>query len=83
MKEANKLIEDFMLLANVRVARFLAKIHPDKNVPTRTSMYRFHDKPDPVILSALRVFVGRLGYDMPKRYPGNSESFFRVLIALG
>ncbi len=80
MKEANKLIEDFMLLANVRVARFLAKIHPDKNVPTRTSIYRIHDKPDPEKLSALRVFVGRLGYEMPKPNPGNSESLIRDLL---
>ena len=80
MKEANKLIEDFMLLANVRVARFLAKIHPDKNVPTRTSVYRIHDKPEPEKLSALRVFVGRLGYEMPKPNPGNSESLIRDLL---
>ena len=80
MKEANKLIEDFMLLANVRVARFLAKIHPDKNIPTRTSVYRIHDKPEPEKLSALRVFVGRLGYEMPKPNPGNSESLIRDLL---
>ena len=80
MKEANKLIEDFMLLANVRVARFLAKLHPEKNVPTRTSVYRIHDKPAPEKLSALRTFVGRLGYDMPKPNTGNAESLIRDLL---
>jgi ribonuclease R len=80
MKEANKLIEDFMLLANIRVARFLAKVHPEKNTPTRTSIYRIHDKPDPQKLSSLRTFVGRLGHEMPKPNPGNAESLIRDLL---
>ena len=80
MKEANKLIEDFMLLANVRVARFLAKLHPDKHVPTRTSVYRIHDKPDPEKLRSLRVFVARLGCEMAKPTKGNSESLIRDLL---
>ncbi len=80
MKEANKLIEDFMLLANVRVARFLAKIHQEKNVPTRTSVYRIHDSPDPEKLRSLRVFVSRLGYEMAKPNKGNSESLIRDLL---
>jgi ribonuclease R len=80
MKEANKLIEDFMLLANVRVARFLAKVHPEKKTPTRTSIYRVHDNPNPEKLQALRVFVRRFGHEMPKPNPGNSESLIRDLI---
>ena len=80
MQEANKLVEDFMLLANVRVARFLAKIHPNKNVPTRTSVYRIHDIPDPEKLSNLRVFVSRLGYEMAKPNKFNSESLIRDLL---
>ena len=80
MQEANKLVEDFMLLANVRVARFLAKIHPNKNVPTRTSVYRIHDIPDPVKLCNLRVFVSRLGYEMAKPNKFNSESLIRDLL---
>lgn len=80
MKEANKLIEDFMLLANIKVARFLAKIHPEKQTPTRTSIYRVHDKPDPEKLSALRLFVRRFGHEMPKPTPGNSESLIRDLL---
>ncbi|PCJ82000.1 MAG: ribonuclease R [Bacteroidetes bacterium] len=80
MKESNKLIEDFMLLANVRVARFLAKVHPEKNTPTRTSIYRVHDNPNPEKLQALRVFVKRFGHIMPKPNPGNSESLIRDLL---
>ncbi|MBM71769.1 MAG: ribonuclease R [Crocinitomicaceae bacterium] len=82
MKEANKLIEDFMLLANARVARFLAKVHPEKNIPTRTSVYRIHDTPDPDKVRALRTFVGRLGYEMSKPNKGNSKSLIRDLLLL-
>ena len=82
MKEANKLIEDFMLLANVEVARFLAKVHPEKRVPTRTAVYRVHDRPDPEKLKQLRVFVRRFGHEMPKPTPGNAESLLRDLICL-
>ena len=81
MKEANKLIEDFMLLANVEVARFLAKVHPEKRVPSRTAVYRVHDRPDPEKLKQLRVFVRRFGHEMPKPTPGNAESLLRDLIA--
>jgi ribonuclease R len=80
MKEANKLIEDFMLLANVEVARFLAKVHPEKQTPTRTAVYRVHDRPDPEKLKQLRVFVQRFGHDMPKPTPGNAESLLRDLL---
>ena len=81
MKEANKLIEDFMLLANVEVARFLAKVHPEKQVPSRTAVYRVHDRPDPEKLKQLRVFVRRFGHEMPKPTPGNAESLLRDLLA--
>ena len=81
MKEANKLIEDFMLLANVEVAKFLAKVHPEKRTPTRTGVYRVHDRPDPEKLSQLRVFVRRFGHEMPKPTPGNAESLLRDLIS--
>ena len=80
MKEANKLIEDFMLLANVEVAKFLAKVHSEKQTPTRTAVYRVHDRPDPEKLKQLRVFVRRFGHEMPKPTPGNAESLLRDLL---
>ena len=80
MRESNKLIEDFMLLANVRVARFLAKVHPEKKTPTRTSIYRVHDNPDPEKLQALRVFVRRFGHELPKPQKGNAEALIRYLL---
>ena len=44
-KESNKLIEEFMLLANKRVAEFVGRV-PEKKT-AKTFVYRIHDKPDP------------------------------------
>ncbi|MFK7755394.1 MAG: RNB domain-containing ribonuclease, partial [Flavobacteriales bacterium] len=66
MKDANKLIEDFMLLANRRVARFIAKPSEGK---AKTFVYRIHDLPNEQKLAELRTFVGHLGYDVPQLDP--------------
>jgi len=77
------LIEDFMLLANVRVSRFLA--HPKTKEgggekPSRTAVYRIHDRPDPEKLRSLRTFVAKFGIDMPKITGENAESALRHLL---
>jgi ribonuclease R len=59
-KESNKLIEEFMLLANKRVAEFVGK--KDKNKSVKTFVYRIHDKPDPDKLSTFNTFIQRFGY---------------------
>lgn len=59
-KEANKLIEEFMLLANKRVAEFVGK--KGENKPTKTFVYRIHDKPDPDKLATFNTFIQRFGY---------------------
>ncbi len=69
MKDANKLIEDFMLLANRRVARFIAK--PSSGKP-KTFVYRIHDLPNEQKLAELRNFVGHLGYEIPALEPGGN-----------
>ncbi len=58
--EANKLIEEFMLLANKQVAKYIGA--PEKGNPIRPFVYRIHDKPDPEKLSDLKLFVNRFGY---------------------
>lgn len=60
-KEANWLIEEFMLLANRRVAE---KIGKDKkgNKEAKTFIYRVHDEPNPEKLGIFTEFVGKLGY---------------------
>ena len=58
-KDANKLIEEFMLLANRKVSEFIGKQNPKK-----TFVYRVHDEPDDQKLAALQNIVGRFGYKM-------------------
>lgn len=61
-KDAHKLIEDFMLLANKRVAEFIGKT-TDKHA-ARTFVYRVHDEPDPEKLNTFARFVSKLGYNL-------------------
>ena len=56
-KDANKLIEEFMLLANKKVAEFIGKQDPKK-----TFIYRIHDEPDDEKLASLSNIAGRFGY---------------------
>ncbi|MDP3725807.1 MAG: ribonuclease R [bacterium] len=57
--ETNKLIEEFMILANVEVARFMSEI--DKNVK-QSFIYRVHDLPDTEKIKELERVMHVLGY---------------------
>lgn len=59
-KDANKLIEEFMLLANRTVAEKIGKVGKDKKA--KTFVYRVHDLPDPEKLDNLSQFISRFGY---------------------
>lgn len=61
MRDTNRLIEDFMLLANKRVA---AKVACVKDRTPRPFVYRVHDEPDPDKLIELKAFARRFGYDL-------------------
>lgn len=58
-KDANKLIEEFMLLANRSVAEFIGKQQPKK-----TFVYRVHDEPDDEKIAALENIIKRFGYKL-------------------
>ena len=58
-KDANKLIEEFMLLANRKVSEFIGKKDPKK-----TFVYRVHDEPDDSKLATLQNVVSRFGYKL-------------------
>lgn len=58
-KDANKLIEEFMLLANRKVAEYIGKQKPDK-----TFVYRVHDDPDEDKLMALNAIISRFGHKL-------------------
>jgi ribonuclease R len=61
-KEANMLIEDFMLLANRRVAELIGRKKDDKK--PRTFVYRIHDEPNQEKLQKFSEFLNKLGYKM-------------------
>ena len=67
MKEANFLIEEFMLLANKRVAAHVGKVQ--KGSEAKPFVYRVHDLPDPEKLQILKEFVGRIGYRLKSTKP--------------
>ncbi|WP_185217258.1 ribonuclease R [Sphingobacterium mizutaii] len=58
-KEAHKLIEDFMLLANRKVAEFIGRMGKGKN--KLPFVYRFHDVPNPETLTSFSLFASRFG----------------------
>jgi ribonuclease R len=60
-KEANWLIEDFMLLANRRVAERIAT-RKNKDGEANTFVYRIHDEPNPEKLVRFSEFLQKLGY---------------------
>ena len=59
-KDAHKLIEDFMLLANRKVAEFVSKKGKGKH--KYTFVYRTHDSPKPDSLASFAQFAARFGY---------------------
>lgn len=81
-KDANKLIEEFMLLANKRVAEYIGKKEITKGVGTKpkTFVYRVHDNPDPEKFENFARFVRRFGYEaMPMGEEKISSSINRLL----
>ncbi|MDL2230182.1 ribonuclease R, partial [Alistipes sp. OttesenSCG-928-L06] len=62
-KESNQLIEEFMLLANRKVAEFIGKKKPGQK-KERTFVYRIHDTPSPEKLGDFKSFITRFGYNM-------------------
>ncbi|MEM7380191.1 MAG: ribonuclease R, partial [Bacteroidota bacterium] len=74
-KDANKLIEEFMLLANKKVAEFIGKQKPQK-----TFVYRIHDEPDEEKLMALNGIISRFGHSLNFRNKKTiSESLNQLL----
>ena len=60
-KDANKLIEEFMLLANRKVAEFIGKAKGGK-LSNKTFVYRVHDEPDVEKLASLQNIISKFGY---------------------
>ena len=77
MKDANHLIEEFMLLANRRVAQKFSKKQSGKKNPF---VFRVHDSPDPDKLILLKNFVSGLGYKLKSVKPENASSALNDLL---
>ncbi|MCS7004937.1 MAG: ribonuclease R [Cytophagales bacterium] len=73
-KDAHKLIEEFMLLANRHVAEFVYKKKKGKQLAT--FVYRTHDDPDPEKVQQFSMFVKRFGFEFN---PENPEKIARAL----
>ena len=74
-KDANKLIEEFMLLANRTVAESIGKV--PKNVKPKVLPYRIHENPDPQKLLNLADFVKKFGHRL--KTTGNRTEISRNL----
>lgn len=61
-KDAHKLIEDFMLLANKSVGEYVYQFRNGKE--KNTMVYRIHEAPDPERIEELKQFAKRFGYQL-------------------
>ena len=77
-KDSNKLIEEFMLLANKQVAELIGKPGPRKK--EKTFVYRIHDKPDPEKLEKFNHFIKRFGYGIMTNSPATVSASMNQLI---
>jgi len=77
-KDSNKLIEEFMLLANKMVAELIGK--PGVRKKEKTFVYRIHDKPDPEKLDKFNHFIKRFGYGIMTSSPAAVSESMNQLI---
>ncbi|MFL0091763.1 ribonuclease R, partial [Tenacibaculum maritimum] len=77
-KDANKLIEEFMLLANRKVAEFIG--FSKGKATNKTFIYRIHDEPDIEKLASLQSIIGKFGYKIDTASKeSTSESLNKLL----
>ncbi|MEH1007697.1 ribonuclease R [Winogradskyella sp. ECml5-4] len=72
-KDANKMIEEFMLLANRKVSEFVGK-------QKKTFVYRVHDEPDESKLAQLQTIVARFGHKLNFKDKGSIASSLNNLL---
>ena len=77
-KDAHKLIEEFMLLANKKIATFIAK--PKKGEHVSPFIYRIHDKPDLAKIGVFNVFIDKFGYKLDFTHPDQISTSINKLL---
>lgn len=75
MGTANQLIEEFMLLANRKVAELVGK-----KMKGKAFVYRIHDKPDPEKIENFSHFITRFGYDIADKDGGSLPKSMNKLL---
>ncbi|WP_179413994.1 ribonuclease R [Mucilaginibacter sp. E4BP6] len=78
-KDAHKLIEDFMLLANRKVAEYVSKMGKGKH--KYTFVYRAHDSPKPESLTNFAQFAARFGYKINTKSDKETAKSLNYLMA--
>ena len=73
-KDANHLIEEFMLLANKKVAEYIGK-------QKKTFIYRIHDEPNEDKLIAMQTVIAKFGYKIDFRNKGDISKSLNQLMA--
>ncbi len=79
-KEANWLIEEFMLLANKKVAEKIG-LKDETQKEIKTFVYRIHDQPDETKLGELKEFVKTFGYTIDINSPRNIAHSLNKMMA--
>ncbi len=80
MKDANKLVEEFMLLANKKVAEFIGDKKNLKSEP-KTFVYRVHDNPDIEKYENFAKFVSKFGYNIMPTETNNINASLNTLLS--
>lgn len=78
-KDAHKLIEDFMLLANRKVAEYIGKQGSTKN--RLPFVYRFHDVPKPDSLASFSLFAAKFGHKLNTKTDKETAKSLNVLMS--
>ena len=77
-KDAHKLIEEYMLLANRSVAMFVSK--KKKGESKIPFVYRCHDKPNPEKIEMFSMFINKFGYEIETKNPDDISKNINALL---
>lgn len=78
-KDAHKLVEEFMLLANKQVATKIGK--PKGNKDPIPFIYRCHDKPDDEKIAMFRLFIDKFHYELNFKHPDEISKAINGLLS--